>query len=250
MGRYFGVDVLDNAIVEGASIMIAGNPGTGKTTMGAQFLWNGIKAGEAGMYVSFIESREEFLKHFRELGMDLSAVRFLDLTTVSKRLGAEEVVTMMLDEASANNVRRVVIDPINVMLMPFDVKEARAALHSLINLGFKRLGITSVLIAELPIGRETIGMEFEEFLTDAIIILRLVRYKRLKLYRMEVRKLRYGTTDVYEFEYTIGEGGVKVFTPYRRALRGAYDVRTRVKTGVKELDEMLNGGFPWEALCS
>jgi len=243
VGKYFGIDLLDNSIVEGASILVAGNPGTGKTTLGAQFLWNGLAQGEPGLYVSFIETREEFLKHFSLLGMDLSAVRFLDLATISKRAGAEEVVSMILDEASEINARRVVVDPINVMLAPFSAGEARAMLHSLINLGFKRMGITSVLIVELPIGREAIGMEFEEFLADVIVLLKLKNYRGLKMFSMEVRKLRYGALDLYELDYTIGRGGVKVFAPYRREVRGSYDIAKRVSSGLSKLDEVLGGGY-------
>lgn len=57
-----GIEGLDPSIEggfpRGSLILLAGNPGTGKTVFGAQFLYRGASVyGEPGVYVSFAESR-------------------------------------------------------------------------------------------------------------------------------------------------------------------------------------------------
>src|SRR3982750_1510462 len=41
--------------------LVQGDPGAGKTTMGLQFLLEGKRRGESGIYISFSETRDEIL---------------------------------------------------------------------------------------------------------------------------------------------------------------------------------------------
>ena len=70
-----GIDGLD-AIIEGgfprgSMILVAGNPGTGKTIFSAQFIYRGaVDYGEKGVYVSFAEGKKSFIDYMRRFGMD------------------------------------------------------------------------------------------------------------------------------------------------------------------------------------
>ena len=44
--------------------LIQGNPGSGKTTLGLQFLLEGLQHGETGLYVTLSETTEELVKLF------------------------------------------------------------------------------------------------------------------------------------------------------------------------------------------
>ena len=64
----------------GSLILLAGNPGTGKTVFSAQFIYRGAADyGENGVYVSFAESREVFL---RNTWFPLMKLTFLTLIAV------------------------------------------------------------------------------------------------------------------------------------------------------------------------
>jgi circadian clock protein KaiC len=61
-----GVDGLDPLIEggfpKGSLILLAGNPGTGKTIFGSRFLCRGAeKLGQNGIYVSFLEGKETLI---------------------------------------------------------------------------------------------------------------------------------------------------------------------------------------------
>jgi circadian clock protein KaiC len=88
-----GIDGLDELIGGGfprsGLIVLAGNPGTGKTIFSAQFLYRGaVEHGERGVYVSFAEDKNQFYRNMGALGLDLEKLEkeglfsFLDMLTV------------------------------------------------------------------------------------------------------------------------------------------------------------------------
>src|SRR5436190_19147365 len=58
-----GVEGLDDILVgglrRGRVYLLEGSPGTGKTTIAAQFLLEGARQGEPGLYVTLSETEEE-----------------------------------------------------------------------------------------------------------------------------------------------------------------------------------------------
>src|SRR5689334_23676368 len=62
----FGVSGLDEVLCGGLTrnriYLMEGNPGSGKTTLGLQFLLRGADRGEKGLYVTLSETREELLE--------------------------------------------------------------------------------------------------------------------------------------------------------------------------------------------
>src|SRR3970282_2424803 len=71
-----GIDDLDR-VVEGGfragrSYLIVGEPGTGKTIFGLQFLYKGLLNGERSLYVAIDEQPAEVIAQGASLGWDLS----------------------------------------------------------------------------------------------------------------------------------------------------------------------------------
>lgn len=58
-----GVEVLDQllrgGLPEQRSTLVTGAPGTGKSTLGIQFLQTGVEHGESGLYISTEQTIEE-----------------------------------------------------------------------------------------------------------------------------------------------------------------------------------------------
>ena len=168
--------------------------------------------------------------------------KYLQTPVFTDKSIARGFAKTILDEVSRIKAKRVVIDPINVIGNILTSQEYRSFLYNLIVMGFKSLGVTSVLIAELPIGGEVIGHGFEEFIADIVFILKMVKYKGLVKRVIEVRKIRENPIVSMEAEYIIDTGGIKLFSPYFLELKGGYGLE-RVTTGLSGLDRMLNGGL-------
>ncbi len=69
----FGIHGLDEALCSGlergSASLISGGPGTGKTSIGLQFVYHGAKEGETTMYVSLEEQKQKLLQSASTLGM-------------------------------------------------------------------------------------------------------------------------------------------------------------------------------------
>src|ERR1043165_3812112 len=62
----FGVSGLDEVLCGGLTrnriYLLEGHPGSGKTTLGLQFLSRGANRGERGLYITLSETKEELLE--------------------------------------------------------------------------------------------------------------------------------------------------------------------------------------------
>jgi circadian clock protein KaiC len=63
--------LLEGGLPKGRSILVTGEPGTGKTIFALQFLVEGLKRGEKGIYVTADESPMDVLEQAASLGWDL-----------------------------------------------------------------------------------------------------------------------------------------------------------------------------------
>src|SRR4028118_229423 len=79
-----GIEGLDYILKGGLSknrlYLVQGNPGTGKTTMGLQFLLEGERKGEVGLYITLSESKEELIAVGHSHGWTLEHLNIHDLT--------------------------------------------------------------------------------------------------------------------------------------------------------------------------
>ena len=54
-------EMLRGGFMPGDAVMLSGSAGTGKTTLALQYLVNGVKLGEPGIYVTFEELPDRFI---------------------------------------------------------------------------------------------------------------------------------------------------------------------------------------------
>jgi len=67
-----GLDkILNGGIPEKNLTLVSGGPGSGKTTIGLQFLLEGIRNGETGVYVNLDERKEKIIRNAELFGWDL-----------------------------------------------------------------------------------------------------------------------------------------------------------------------------------
>jgi circadian clock protein KaiC len=72
-------DILWGGLPAGHVYLIEGDPGSGKTTMGLQFLLQGVANGEPTLYVTLAESREELETVAESHGFDIAKVEIFEV---------------------------------------------------------------------------------------------------------------------------------------------------------------------------
>ncbi|MEM3466274.1 MAG: ATPase domain-containing protein, partial [Candidatus Jordarchaeales archaeon] len=113
-------DLFGGGFDPGSVILLSGPPGSGKSVMSAQFIYNGaVKYGEAGLYVNFSESRGDFMRNMARFRMDFNRLeeeglfRFIDAYNVFNRRSLDLILSHVLDELASLRVRRMVLDSVN-----------------------------------------------------------------------------------------------------------------------------------------
>jgi len=252
-----GLDpLIEGGFPQGSLILVAGNPGVGKTIFGAEFLHEGAtKFGQKGVYVSFAEGRENFNENMLRFGLDFEKleesgrIRVLDLVTV-KEAGMETVMEMIASEIHSLGAERLVIDSFSALTCAFDAKiDVRILIHILSKM-IRQAGCTTLLVTEIPTGNAQIGFGIEEFVADGILILKRVRIEDRLAREMEMIKLRGTKLEENTFFFSL-EGGFQVFSPFKPKIMGEArifepipDSETHFSTGIPSLDKALHGGYP------
>src|ERR1043166_5275773 len=72
-------DILQGGLPAGHVYLIEGDPGSGKTTLGLQFLLQGVANGEPTLYVTLAESREELETVAESHGFDLAKMEIFEV---------------------------------------------------------------------------------------------------------------------------------------------------------------------------
>src|ERR1700730_3014833 len=150
-------DILRGGFKRGSLIMLAGNPGTGKSVFATSFLASGIiDFDEPGIYVSFGENEktlvENMTKHFGPRvneALTSEKFKFLDFVVMSQ-IGLDAILRTILEQVQKMGAKRLVIDSYSAMAQAFDRQEIRTVLHAVLGKTVRAAGCTTVVISEVP----------------------------------------------------------------------------------------------------
>jgi circadian clock protein KaiC len=82
-----GVPGLDDILAGGYASnrvhLVEGRPGSGKTTLGLQFLLDGLRQGERCLYITLSESKRELLSVAERHGWSLDGLEIYELVPLS-----------------------------------------------------------------------------------------------------------------------------------------------------------------------
>ena len=219
-----GLDkILGGGFNRGDTVLVAGQPGAGKTTLGFQFLYSGAtKYEENGVYVTFVESVDKLKRDALRLGWDFGKLMkekkicFLDLIQAIGEKGVEANFSVMMSEIELVGAKRVVIDSLSAMTTYIETKADARTFIGVLNRFLEKAGCTSILLVEMPWGKSDIGSGFEEFLADGLIVLEST-IDRFRVRRMLfVPKMRGCNHDLSCYDFFISNGGIDV-SPIPRA---------------------------------
>ncbi len=256
-----GVDELDKIIgggfPKGSLILIAGNPGTGKTVFSARFLYRGaVDYGENGVYVNFAESRETFYRNMRSFGFDFEHLekegrfRYLGMLAV-RESNVSSVLKLILEEINKVRAERLVIDSFSPLAQAFERPHyVRILIHTVLDRIVRKAGCTTLMVVEIPFGEKRTGLGIEEFVADGFMLFRTGRLEERLFRDISIRKMRGTILKEDEIGFTI-DGGFKAFSSFeikpierKEKFKPLPDPPGMFSTGSEELDRLLGGGYP------
>src|SRR4026207_95354 len=79
-------DVLRGGFPANRLYLIEGDPGVGKTTLALQFLLEGARLGEPGLYITLSETKEELAGVAEAHGRQLDRIHLFELSSMAEQL--------------------------------------------------------------------------------------------------------------------------------------------------------------------
>lgn len=247
-----GIDrILYGGFPKGASIIVEGAPGTGKTTLGIQFLYHGAAVcGEPGIYITFEELPQQIYQDMEAFGWDLRRLEKQNrLRVVSIRPDAlfsqmkrpDGLFEQMIREI---NCKRIVVDSISLFqYIHKNQEENREALYILRNI-FRKFSLTALLLRELT---EEKGerITFEHYVADGLIRLSLEnQMDKFRKRTLEVLKMRGRRIVEGEHIYRITDRGIHLVPALSMVEDLIVNSKHYISTGIERLDHLLSGGIP------
>ena len=254
-----GFDLIsEGGLPIGRTTLVVGSAGCGKTIFSCQFLIEGIKRGESGVYVTFEESPKNIRKNMRGFGWDIAKWElegkwiFVDASPepgknpyVSGDYDLSPLLARIQYAIDKVKATRVSMDSLGAIFSYIpDKSQIRDDLF-IIASALRDVNSTAILTSERnheygPISAHGV----EEYVADNVIILRNVLIEEKRRRTLEILKYRGSSHQQGEFPFTIlPDEGFVTIPLSAMALEDRGSSTIRVSSGNQELDEMCGGGF-------
>jgi circadian clock protein KaiC len=236
--------------------LLEGEPGSGKTTLGLQFLLEGARRGEKALYVTLSETREEIEAVAASHGWSLEALERFELAMAAEVLGeAREqsilhpwemelgaTVRLIQEKVAATSPARIVFDSLSEMRLlsqnPLRYRRQVLAMKQF----FSGLKSTVVLIDDLSAERGQRDSHLHSLCHGVVTLERTTLQFGAARRRLQVQKLR-GVDFVAGYhDLTIRKGGLEVYPRLIAAHHHKPFVGDPTPSGVGEMDALLSGG--------
>jgi circadian clock protein KaiC len=247
-------DIVRGGFPAGRLLLIEGDPGVGKTTLALQFLLEGQRLGERGVYVTLSETREELEMVAASHGWSLEGIDLFELSPPDAMRGDDQNTLFHPSEVELAETTKAVVDlcdRVKPQRLVFDsLSEIRLLAQSALRYRrevlalkqhFAGRGCTVLLLDDLT-GTASDG--HLQSLAHGVVTLE----KLVPLYGAQRRRLRVGKLRGVDFrggyhDFVIERGGVVVF-PRLVASEHRHEFERGVaSSGMPALDAMLGGGL-------
>jgi circadian clock protein KaiC len=249
-------EILGGGLPRNRIHLLQGDPGTGKTTVALQFLLQGLKEGEAGLYISLSETDEEIRSVATSHGWSLDKLALYDLSAI-EAASAETREENTLFETSDVDLHEITdrliaeVDRIKPARVVFDsLSEMRLLAQSPLRYRRQILALKQYLAGRkctvyfLDDRTSEPGDLQLQSLAHGVIMLEQsvpaygVERRRMRVLKMRGVKFRGGYHD-----FMVLTGGVAI---YPRVVAKDHEQRpigAPMKSGDSQLDMLLGGGL-------
>jgi KaiC/GvpD/RAD55 family RecA-like ATPase len=212
-----GLDkLIEGGFPEKQVYLMSGPPGGGKTTLGVQFLVEGTKIGEVGLYVSLLEQPVTVIKSMSRYSLDLvnlvkeKMILFVDMTIheeAPEDLTANSILDKITKVVEKYDVKRIVLDSIlAIRKKTEDGSKSELDIFTFIQ-NLSALNCTTLLLSEMV---ESNNFTMEQFACHGVIFLHhfLLRGKMTRA--LQIIKMRGTKIDCDMWEFAFGENGIEI----------------------------------------
>jgi circadian clock protein KaiC len=246
-----GLDaVLGGALPEYSFNLIAGGPGTGKTTLANQIVFTSSAPERRALYFTVLgEPPLKMLRYQQQFSFFDSdkipeLVRFVNLDEEALQSGLDAVLEAISLEVESFRPSIVVIDSIRTLILSPLLLDLRA--QSFV----QRLAVilTSAQVTTLLVGEYSereIATSSLFLVADGIVWLSQAVERNSITRKLQVIKIRGQSPMAGLQTFRISQAGIEVFPRMPVPLSGSVVLPTtaRISSGNPELDGMLHGGF-------
>jgi circadian clock protein KaiC len=211
-----GLDaMLTGGFWTGSATLLAGPTGSGKTTMGIQFVLDGLRRGERCLLVNFQENPTQLAYQLEQIGgkLDEDARGRLELFYYSAvELSIDRIVVSIFKALRRNATRRVVIDAIgDLATAAGDAARLHDYLYAMVQ-HFSVMGVSSMFALETdpPVLTSDDTQGRLSHMTDNILFLDLRARDGVMGRTLRIAKARGIGHDLQARELKIDDGGVRL----------------------------------------
>ncbi|MBP0001305.1 MAG: AAA family ATPase [Cyanobacteria bacterium SID2] len=247
-----GLDrILHGGFIANRAYLVRGQPGSGKTILGLQFLLAGTQRGERSLYITLGESTNQIQENGALIGFDLSAIDFLDLSPKAEfftqqqtydifapaEVERDPVTQAIVEQIETIRPRRVFVDAMTQFrYLASDSFQFRKQILSFLNF-LGQQGSTVLFTSESGGGHLDDDVQF---LSDGIVNLEFFDDRRL----LYVTKFRGSDFEPgkhsFKIKYNIG---LDVFPRLTISEPPQEFKLEKIPSGIPAIDELLNGGI-------
>jgi len=248
-------DILGGGLARNHLYLLEGDPGTGKTTIAMQFLMNGVRCGQKGLYVTVSESKAELLEIAESHGWSLDGLEIFELAPDEAQLKPEAQYTVFnpseIEMSDTTNAVMAEVERIQPARVVFDsLSELRLLARDSLRYRRQILGLKqyfsgrkcTVLLLDDRTG-ESHDQQLQSIAHGVIRMESAEREYGIKRRRLEVKKLRGSKFREGFHDYCIKRGGVEIYPRLVAAEHLVTFEPTPLESGIPALDTLLGGGI-------
>lgn len=249
-------EILHGGLPKRNVVLLSGGPGTGKTIMSQQFLWNGLQMGEPGVYVALEEHPVQIRVNMSQFGWDVrqyekeGSFAIVDAFTggVGEAAKREKFVVkdptdvgLLIDVVKeairSTNAQRVVIDSVSTLYLT-KPSVARSVVMMLKRV-LSGLGTTSFLVSQVSVAERGFGGPGVEHAADGIVRLDLDEVDGELKRSLIVWKMRGTSHSMKRHPFEITDKGIivyhdKVLRVSRRSFREEASIPSAEEEGEEQ----------------